>query len=104
MEMLWDGKESKRQLSKLTQCLGLWFMGQCHRQHFVCALWFTGYRRHDSPNLPEVPTLDSRCCRLELLQQALKAGRRDSMLLRVFDLLSEPLKTSCPLRKSQWTQ
>lgn len=79
--MLWHGKENKMQLSKLTQCLGWWYMRQCHRQHCVHALWFAGCRWHNSTNLPEVPTLDSRCCHLELFQQALKARHRDSMLL-----------------------
>lgn len=98
--MLGDRKESKMQLFKLTQCLGWWYMGQCHRQHCVRALWYARYRQHNSPNLTEVLTLNSRRCHLELFQQALKAGHRDPMLLRVFNLLSEPLKTSCPLRKS----
>lgn len=52
-----------------------------------------------SPNLLEVPTMDSGHCHLELLPRALKAGHQDSMHLTVSDLLSEPLKVFCPVRK-----
>lgn len=57
--------------------------------HGSNALWNSGT---SSPNLLEVPTMDSGHCHLELLLRALKAGHQDSMHLTVFDLLSEPLK------------
>lgn len=84
-----EWKKSKVQLSESHGIWGAVTWEQRHRWHRMHALWNSGT---SSPNLLEVPTMDSGHCHLELLLRALKAGHQDSMHLTVFDLLSEPLK------------